>query len=89
MDKPLGKESFRAKLRKASLRSLNEPSDHPGKEPPRVELSTPILEDIRDPLLHIRDLSEETQTRNQSRVDRLLKAALRSMKDSFVFSDSG
>lgn len=87
MDKPVSKESFRVKLRKASLRSLNEPSDQPGKELPRVELSTPILEDIRDPLLHIRDLSEETQTRNQSRAEKLLRAALKSMKESFVFPD--
>jgi hypothetical protein len=87
MDKSESKESFRAKLRKASLKSLNEPSDHPGGEAPRVELSTPILEDIRDSVLHIREPSEENQTENQSRADRLLRAALKSIKESFTFPD--
>jgi hypothetical protein len=87
MGKRLSKKSFRDKLRKASLRSLNEQSDHPEEEPPRVELSTPLLEDIRDPYLYIRDLPERTLTENQSRVDKLLRAALRSMKESFVFPD--
>jgi hypothetical protein len=89
MDKSKSNDSFKTKLRKASLKSLNELSDHPGGEAPRVELSNPILDDIRDSVLHIREPSEETQTENQSRADRLLRAALKSIKESFVLPDRG
>jgi len=80
MGKSKGKESWRGRLRKATLTSLNEANGQQGEEP-RIELSVAALAEMRDALTHLKEFLGECPTGEESREDKMLKASLRSVKE--------
>lgn len=80
MGKSKGKESWRGRLQKATLTSLNEAIDQLGEEP-RIELSKAALAEMRDALTHLKEALGELPTVEESREDKMLKASLRSAKE--------